>query len=355
MATDDAVPGPSPTPFQLVFKGDAGEYFRIWIVNLALTIVTVGIYSAWAKVRKQRYFHGNTYLADSAFGYHADPIRILKGRIIAGLIVAVYFLALRTSAAATSAVVALVALLTPWLVVKSRRFTARVTSWRGLRFNFKADYAGAYKVLLGWLVVGVLTLGLLMPRLSRERYRFLVTRSAYGNTEFACNPSIGRFYKTVFGAIGIAICITVVVAIPIALAKVALQHSPVASPHLAKALPLISLFLNYAILAPVLLGYTQSRNLNEVLNHTTLGPHRFTSTLSARKLAGIYIGNVFAIVATLGLLTPWAQIRLARYRAQCVTLLAAGALESFTGEPVGDIPSATSEELSSFLDLDFGF
>ena len=42
------------------FRGDPKEYFRIWIVNLALTILTLGIYSAWAKVRKQRYFYLST-------------------------------------------------------------------------------------------------------------------------------------------------------------------------------------------------------------------------------------------------------------------------------------------------------
>jgi hypothetical protein len=45
-------------PFE--FRGEAREYFRIWIVNLALGIVTLGVYSAWAKVRSERYFYGNT-------------------------------------------------------------------------------------------------------------------------------------------------------------------------------------------------------------------------------------------------------------------------------------------------------
>jgi len=45
----------------LSFTGDAREYFNIWIVNIALTILTLGIFSAWAKVRKKRYFYGNTY------------------------------------------------------------------------------------------------------------------------------------------------------------------------------------------------------------------------------------------------------------------------------------------------------
>ena len=68
-------------PFQ--FHGDGTEYFRIWIVNLLLTIVTLGIYSAWAKVRSKRYFYGNTELAGDRFDYLASPIAILKGRLIA--------------------------------------------------------------------------------------------------------------------------------------------------------------------------------------------------------------------------------------------------------------------------------
>ena len=56
-------------PFE--FRGNGGEYFRIWIVNLLLTIVTLGIYSAWAKVRRLRYFYGNTYLDGHPFEFQA--------------------------------------------------------------------------------------------------------------------------------------------------------------------------------------------------------------------------------------------------------------------------------------------
>src|SRR5690349_16157554 len=72
-------------PFE--FRATGAEYFRIWIVNLLLTIVTLGIYSAWAKVRRMRYFYGNTILDGHGFEYHAKPLQILKGRLI---IVAAY-------------------------------------------------------------------------------------------------------------------------------------------------------------------------------------------------------------------------------------------------------------------------
>ena len=71
---------PSRHPFQ--FTGTASEYFRIWIVNLALTIVTLGIYSAWAKVRTHRYFFAHTRVADAHFEYTGNPMAILRGRVI---------------------------------------------------------------------------------------------------------------------------------------------------------------------------------------------------------------------------------------------------------------------------------
>ena len=58
---DAAAPPPPaspPSPTQppahvaaLTFTGRGGEYFRIWVVNLLLTLITFGLYSAWAKVR----------------------------------------------------------------------------------------------------------------------------------------------------------------------------------------------------------------------------------------------------------------------------------------------------------------
>lgn len=65
------------------FRGDGIEYFKIWIVNILLTIVTLGIYSAWATVRNNRYFYSNLYLDNDNFRYLADPLTILKGRLIA--------------------------------------------------------------------------------------------------------------------------------------------------------------------------------------------------------------------------------------------------------------------------------
>ena len=65
------------------FEGSASEYFKIWIVNTALTIVTLGIFSAWAKVRSKRYFYGNTYIGTESFSRLSSrsPLRIPAGAL----------------------------------------------------------------------------------------------------------------------------------------------------------------------------------------------------------------------------------------------------------------------------------
>jgi uncharacterized membrane protein YjgN (DUF898 family) len=77
-------PNPPPAPeadgLGFSFSGDGAVYFRIWIVNLLLSILTLGIYSAWGKVRSHQYLYGHTRFAGSSFGYHGKPLAILKGR-----------------------------------------------------------------------------------------------------------------------------------------------------------------------------------------------------------------------------------------------------------------------------------
>ena len=41
------------------FNGDGKEFFGIWIFNTLLSIVTLGIYSPWAKVQNTKYLYNN--------------------------------------------------------------------------------------------------------------------------------------------------------------------------------------------------------------------------------------------------------------------------------------------------------
>src|SRR5437867_5549423 len=129
------------------FTGRGSEYFRIWVVNVLLTLVTFGVYSAWAKVRKARYFRQNTRLDGHVFDYHGRPIAILRGRAIAFVLATAYTWTFQFSNAAGVATVAMVCALGPWLLMRAQQFSLANTSYRGLRFGFRARTGQAYRTL----------------------------------------------------------------------------------------------------------------------------------------------------------------------------------------------------------------
>jgi uncharacterized membrane protein YjgN (DUF898 family) len=78
-------------PLEWRFTGRATEYFRIWIIGVVLSLLTFGIYSAWAKVRSHQYFYRHTWLDGSSFEYIASPRELLRGRLLLALLLGVLF------------------------------------------------------------------------------------------------------------------------------------------------------------------------------------------------------------------------------------------------------------------------
>ena len=333
---------PSRRTLTFSFAGNAREYFGIWIVNTLLRIVTLGIYSPWAKVRKRRYFYGNTLLDNASFDYLADPLAILKGWFIAGAFFGLYSFATRTSPIAAAVMMLLFLGIYPWVMVRSRIFNMRNSSHRNIRFSFRADYRSAYKVYLWWSLLIPLTLGILAPYVLYRQKRFLVENSAYGSTFFAFDARPKEYYR-IFSPL--------LVVVPVLLAGMAgLTYLPKAGAGVALPLAVSALFV-ITYLAIVLYLPTAISNLTWSATH--LGGHRFLSRLRVRDLAWIYFSNAVAAICTLGLLAPWGAVRLARYRLEKLTLSGIGELDSILAAQNEDM-GATGEELGDMLGWDFG-
>ena len=94
------------------FTGDGYEYFRIWIVNLLLTLLTLGIYSAWPRSARRAILAEHP--ADGAvFDYHGPPLAILRGRVIAFILLIAYTWGADISLTAGYAVVGILLLVGP--------------------------------------------------------------------------------------------------------------------------------------------------------------------------------------------------------------------------------------------------
>lgn len=352
-APADAVPAPAeqPTPVRHRpgFTGTTAEYFGIWLVNLVLSILTLGIYSAWAKVRTERYFYANTRLAGSTFEYLADPIAILKGRLIAYAVVVALVLSSEFSPLLYGVLILGVFALLPAVIVWSLRFRARNSAWRGLRFRFGGQVGAAYGPFLGWPILSALTGTLLYPLMKRRQHEFVVDEHRFGRKRFDFAGDVGQYYVPYLIALGIGVVLFFVMMG--GMVGAILTGGGDDEPGAAMVAVLALFYLGFFALTVFL----RVRYANLLWNSTRLGGHRFESALRARDMLWIYASNLVAIVCTLGLAIPWAMIRLARYRAEHFTFVTRGSLEDFVAELEGE-HGAAGAELVDALDLgtDFG-
>lgn len=338
---------PSQRYEAFVFSGQGGEYFRIWIVNLCLSLLTLGIYSAWAKVRRMQYFYRHTAVAGASFDYHGDPIAILKGRIIAVGMLALYTVAGQFSLAAGLGMFVLILAVMPWLLVRSYRFRLHNTSYRGLRFSFRGKVEDGYVNFLLMPMLAYITLGLLLPLAHQQIRRYLHKNSLYGDERFDFHAGPGAFYKPYLIALGSLIA---VVAAAVILAV--LMARGVAPGNKDAAMLGVGGVLIAYLGALLLIGpYLAARLQNVIWNNTTLGNMGFESHLRARGMFGIMLSNFLLILLTLGLYKPYADIRLARYRIDNMALLLTDDLDEFVAGQQ-EAASATGEEAVEMFDLD---
>lgn len=337
-------------PFR--FTGKAGEYFGIWIVNVVLTILTLGIYSAWAKVRRERYFYGNTFLAESSFEYHARPMQILIGRIIVFAVLIAYNIVAAFFPLASLVFIPLFLIAVPWFVMRGLRFNARVTSFRNVRFDFTGGYWGAFRAFFLASMVAGLSLGILAPYASRWTWRYILDNLQYGGRPFACDPRLGALYRqwwlpaalTVFG-----FALILVPAIFLPRADISVSewegHGVTTATIAAIYAGLIALALVYTVAGLVY----QAGVRNVVFNATVLdGHHRFVLQIHRGRYTWIAITNFLATIFTLGLARPWAAVRMAHYLAAATAVHVSGSLEDYLST-VTDTGSAVGAE---FMDIE---
>ena len=79
---------------RLSFHGVGGTLFGIHIVNVFLTIVTLGIFYFWGKARVRRYLWSQTAIAGDRFAFHGTGREMLIGFLKAVLVFAIPLIAL---------------------------------------------------------------------------------------------------------------------------------------------------------------------------------------------------------------------------------------------------------------------
>lgn len=382
------------------FNGSGTEYFKIWIVNILLTIVTLGIYHPWAKVRNRRYFYGNTELDNNNFEYHATGKQLFISYLIAfGLLIAFTILSEIFPLFGLVAAIAFVFAI-PWIIWRSIKFNSRMSSYRNVRFGFNGSLGGAYATFLAYpiglilafvivLAVVIRCLGILMGMeilsgilvtiavllfypayfaiLSKISNTYFINGSQFGQGQFSTELEFKTFFKIALKGMGLGLLLSFVAMIVfglLAYLSIGFEQITMMFEQLQNmeegAEPssafFIFIFALYALLIPISIyvaAYFKARHRTYIFGETTLDQSiNFESTLRANTLFGIHITNVLLIILTLGLAYPWVAVRLYRYSIESINVGATEGLDGYMSSAGNE--NALGEELGDAFDVDVG-
>lgn len=356
---------------QFEFTGSGSEYFRIWIVNLLLTLVTAGLYHPWAKVRKLRYLYGNTHLAGHSLDFHGEPGKMLRGTILAGVLFSAYAQAGQFSPLAALVATLVVSALWPLLLRGSLQFRLGHTSWRGMRFAFTGSKGDAVKALalplllflvppalgvymdgkpattvdddltpvdialLGVWLTGMLATPYFLWRL--KKYQHGHYRLGALQSELRLGP--GRVYGIYLRTFGLAALL------PLALGLLALIG-------IRPGFWLLLLGTLYVYV--VVFAYLKVGQQNLFWSRTGNHYVRFRSELPLQSYMLLQLKNHLLVSLTLGLYWPWAMIANRRMALESVTLITRVDLDELTQVLQARRGDAAADAADDLLGFDLG-
>lgn len=375
---------PEPRELEIGFTGSGSEYFRIWIVNLLLTLVTLTLYYPWAKVRRLRYFYANTLIDGQPLDFHADPWKILRGYLLIGFMLALYSIAGRLSATAGLISFAILAALWPALLKSSMQFRLANTSWRGLRFRFRGTLGGAYKALLPWFVPGVLFLApllavsdrnhppvwygglvgvvglgmlLLVPLLWWNLKKYQHDNFVYGSLQTELKTGPGSFYlvflKT-FGVGFLAMIVMFAVGFVVGMAGV-LGGAGRENIGMAIFVGIASFLIGLLAVQLVPRPYFSSRMQNLLWSRTCNRSMHFNSALRFLPLLGLTLKNWLLVILTLGLYWPFAAVAMARIKLEAMSVTTRIDPQTLADQARAAEGDAAGDAAGDLFGLDIGF
>ena len=263
------------------FDGPIKEFYLLYLKNIVLTLVTLGIYQFWAKVAVKKFLYQHTSFFGGRFGYHATGkekfVGFLKGMLLLlpliGFCAIVYF-SLRSTLGPGAMSVSVMAfffaliLLQPLIIVGTRAFNLSRTSWNNIRFRFRGRVGTLYGIYMKGLLLSLLTFGVYGAWLMTDIERYKARNSSLGNTPFDYVATGGQFF----------------------------------------VLALKGTFLSYVTLGIYFPWYLAALRRFHVDNLRFQG-QSFTSNLTGGHLFGFIWLSLFAMVFSLGTALPWLIIR----------------------------------------------
>lgn len=346
-----------------VFHGTGGTLFGIHLVNTLLTLLTLGIYYYWAKVRVRTFLFGQTEFAGDRFSYHGSARELLNGALKASLVFGVPYYLLSHAGlflelnmviqiALQAAAWLLFVLFIPVAIVSARRYRLSRTTWRGIRFSFQGKALNFIKLWLsGYFLIGV-TFGLYYPYFSTKKQAFLTAHSYFGSEPFKFSGDGAVLFRPFLMMYLPAVTVAIIAGLGL-YSLIELPLKNIADPETARSLvigTIAGLIIGALVFRLLWLPYSVKEQ-RFFWEQTSIGSARFRLPITTWPYLKLKLGNLLLMVCTLGLAWPWTTIRNIKFITDQMALVGIDNFDEIVQAYDGAPP--IGEGLDGFLDTGF--
>jgi uncharacterized membrane protein YjgN (DUF898 family) len=307
------------------YHGTGGSLFGLVFVNGLLTMLTLGIYSFWAKNKVREFHWSHTEMDGDRFAYHGTGGELFSGAlkasgilIVLGIVFQILIAVLGGDRASPAVMVGAVltfyvgiALLVCFAINNARRYRLSRSSWRGIRFSFHGESAEFLKMMVKGTLLSIVTLGFYTPYFQNQRRAFFVNNARFGTEPFMYKADgselMGEYIK--------AVLLTI---------------------------PTLGLYWCW---------YSAFKH-RYFWGNTTMRGGRFRSSVTGGELLKLHVVNALLVLFTLGIGTTWAITRMHSFWSDNMALH--GTVDWAAIEQRAQEAAATGEGIAESFDVDVG-
>lgn len=306
------------------YHGTGGSLFGLVVVNGLLTMITLGIYSFWAKNKIREFHYSHTEMDGDRFAYHGTGGELFVGMLKATgilFVLGITFSILTAllggqssptiTIAMTLTLYIAIGLLICFAINNARRYRLSRSSWRGIRFSFHGDSAEFLKMMVRGSLLSIVTLGFYTPYFQNQRRAFLVNNARFGSEPFMYKADgselMGEYIKAVLLSI-----------------------------------PTLGLYW---------IWYSAFKH-RYFWGNTTMRGGRFRSSVSGGELFKLHLVNALLVIFTIGIGTPWAIARMQAF--WCDNMALHGTVDWAAIQQRAQEAAATGEGMAESFDVDVG-
>jgi uncharacterized membrane protein YjgN (DUF898 family) len=310
---------------KLSYHGKGAELFGIIIVNFFLTLLTLGFYYPWAKVKKLKYIYNSTEFSGNRFEFHGTGQEMFVGMIKAIAIFIVLFMLLLLANVFYKALaplwnliyVLVLNIIIPIALHGALKYRLSRTSWRGIHFGYRGILSELFKKYFMGVFLSIITIGIYASWFQVDLRKYIFKYIRFGNVRFSFNGEGRKLF----------------------------------------IINLKGILLSIITLGIYLFWFIKER-FNFMIENTTIESngqsYQIKANATGLEILKLELVNVLLLLITLGIAYPWVLTRELRYFVSKIEVPAEFDCDSInqTEEGFGD---ASGSSILDLLDLGLVF